>query len=65
MPEHLHTAGGRQHEAHDRRDGRGLAGTVAAQKAGDAAARKRKRDIVDGTGLLVDLDEVIDRDGRG
>jgi len=65
MPQHLHAAGGRQHQAHDHRDGRGLAGAVAAEKAGDAAARERKGDVVDGAGLLVDLDEVIDRDCRG
>jgi len=65
MAEHPHAAGRRQHQPHDHRDGRCLAGAVAAEQAGDAAARDAERDIVDCAGLLVDLRQVRDLDRRG
>ena len=57
MPQHLDAARGRQHQPHDHGDGRGLAGAVAAQQAGDAAARDAERDVVDRAGGLVEFDE--------
>ena len=39
-PEHPDAAGGRRDEPHDHRDGGGLAGAVAAEKAGDRARRE-------------------------
>ena len=45
--EHPDAARGRQHQPHDHRDRGGLAGAVAAEQPGDAAARDRERDVVD------------------
>src|SRR5205085_1431804 len=45
--------------------GRGLAGAIAAEQSGDAAARNAKRHVVDGAGGLVELDEMRDLDRRG
>ena len=60
MAEHLDAPRGRQHQPHDHGDRRGLAGAVAAEQAGDAAARDPERHIVDRAGGLVELD----RDAR-
>ena len=65
MPEHADAPRGRQHQSHDHRDGGGLAGAVAAEQPGDAAAGQREGDAVHRAGLLVDLDQAIDLDGRG
>ena len=51
-------------QAHDHRDGGGLAGAVAAEQAGDRAGRQRERNAVDRGPALVDLDELVDGDGR-
>ena len=59
-PEHGHAARRRGDEAHDRGDGGGLAGAVAAQKPGDGARRDRERNTVDGRELLVDFDQAFD-----
>ena len=63
--QHLDTPRGRQHQPHDHGDGRGLAGAVAAEQPGDAAARDAERHIVDGAGGLVELDQTRDLDRRG
>ena len=65
MAEHLDAARGRQHQPHDHGDRRGLAGAVAAEQAGDAAARDPERHIVDGAGGLVELDQMRDLDRGG
>ena len=65
MAEHLDAARGRQHQPHDHGDRRGLAGAVAAEQAGDAAARDAERDVIDRAGGLVVLDEVRDLDRGG
>ena len=62
--QHLDAPRGRQHQPHDHGDGRGLAGAVAAEQPGDAAARDAKRDVVDGAGGLVELDQMRDLDRR-
>jgi hypothetical protein len=69
MAKNLDAAGGRQHQPHDHGDRRGLAGAVAAEQAGNAAAPDPERHVVDGAGGLVDLDQMRDVDrgliGRG
>ena len=62
MAQHLDGTGGRQHQPHDHGDRRGLAGAIAAEQAGDAAARDCKRDVVDGAHGLVLLDQTHDGD---
>ena len=52
----------RQHQPHDHGDRRGLAGAIAAEQPGDAAARDAKRHVVDGAGGLVELDQMRDLD---
>ena len=64
IAQHLDAPRGRQHQPHDHGDGRGLAGAVAAEQPGDAAARDAKRDVVDGAGGLVELDQMRDLDRR-
>ena len=63
--QHLDPARGRQHQPHDHGDGGGLAGAVAAEQPGNAAARNAERDVVDGAGGLVELDEMRDVDRCG
>ena len=65
MAEHLDAARGRQHQPHDHRDRRGLAGAVAAEQAGDAAAADPERDIVHRPRGLVEFDQMRDVDRGG
>jgi hypothetical protein len=63
--EHPDAAGRRQHQPHDHGDRRGLAGAIAAEQAGDAAARDPERHVVDGAGGLVEFYEMRDVDRGG
>ncbi len=65
MTEHLNAPRGRQHQPHDHGDRRGLAGAIAAEQAGDAAARDPERHVIHRTGGLVELYEMRDIDRGG
>ena len=65
MAEHLDAPRGRQHQAHDHRDRRGLAGAIAAEQPGDAAARDPERHVIHRAGGLVEFYQMRDVDRGG
>jgi hypothetical protein len=61
--EHPRRARGRHDKAQNHRNGGGLAGAIAAKEPGDRAGLELKRNAVDRTRGLVDLDEIVDGNG--
>ncbi len=62
---HLDRARARHHQAEDDGKRGGLAGAVAAQQPRDRAVRQCKRNAIDCARGLVDLDQLVDGNGRG
>jgi len=62
--EHADAARGRRHQPHDHRNGRGLAGAVAAEQPRHRTARNREGDVIDGAGGLIDLYQPLKLDRR-
>ena len=63
VAEHQRATGGRDHQAHDHRDGRGLAGAVAAQQTNGPAAGHDEAYVIDRPLRAVFLAQKIRRDG--
>jgi hypothetical protein len=57
-----HRTGGRQQQAQQDRQGRGLAGAIAAQQRRRDAALDRKADAVHGRRRAIALDQIFDKD---
>jgi len=64
LSEHLHTAGGRQKQSEQNREGGCLPGAVAAQQRRGDATRDAETDAVYCDGVRIALDEVVDFDGE-
>ena len=62
LAEHPHAAFGRQQQAEEDRQGRRLAGAVAAEQRRGRAALDGKADPADGQRLAVALDQILDDD---
>ena len=62
LAEDLHRAGTRQQEAEEDRQGRGLAGAVAAEQRRGDAALDGKADTIDRNRAVVALDELVNQD---
>ena len=65
VSQHTDASRGRQHQSHDHRDRRGLAGAIAAEQPGNAAARDPERHVIHGAGRLVEFYEMRDVDRGG